>query len=495
MGVMKFVLPPGLPLDAAQELERAAVIGGPDSMPHGTHALLEPGTLSLVRDLDESGNVAAPWQVPDAGLLMTTTATLMEREEPYDLRLELARGKVNQVRCQMSDWQMGGLTVPAELSGQVREASLAFGRAATRHPDPDAGAEAARARALACRAGEGIVSAYVSQVFQVRHQRHERFESTFGCGLGYPVKGPQADALAEAFNTVCLPFHWPQIEPSEAECHWEAQDELVAWALGKGLGVVGGPLVDFSLAGLPGWIWLWERDRSSVASFICEHVHAVVTRYHDRIRTWVANAAINLSAAFAWSEEELLWLTIQMVETVRRIDPSLEVIVSVAQPWGEYMASQEGSHSAFVFADSMLRSGLTMNALDVELVMGVTPRGSYCRDLIDASRLLDMYALLGVPLQVTLGFPAEGGEDPSADSELRVGAGHWRGGLTPEVQAEWAAAVAGLALAKPFVRGVNWTHFSDAIRHRFPHCGLVDRAGVPRPALQSLRTLRQAHLR
>ena len=38
--------------------------------------------------------------------------------------------------------------------------------------------------------------------------------------------------------------------------------------------------------------------------------------------------------------------------------------------------------------------------------MGVTPRGSYCRDLLETSRILDLYALLGLPLRVTLGYPS-----------------------------------------------------------------------------------------
>jgi Glycosyl hydrolase family 10 len=495
MGVMRFLLPAGLPPEGFQELERASVLGGHDSAPFPTHALPEPGQLNLVRERDESGVVTTPWHVPGAGRLMIGTTTLMEREQPYQLLLELARGKVNQVRCQAADWEMSGLDVPAALAGQIRDASLCFGRAASHAPDADAEDEAALALAQAFRAGDSLVEAYVNQVFQVRHQRQPRLETALGCGLAAPVEGPQADALTETFNTAYLPFPWPRIEPSEGEARWEEQDTLVDWAEGRGLSLVGGPLVDFSLAGLPGWLWLWERDRSSVASFICEHVHATVTRYQQRIRTWVVSAAVNLAAALSWSADELLWLTGQMVETVRRIDPSLEVVVSVAQPWGEYMAAQDGMHSAFVYADSMLRHDIRLNALELELVMGVTPRGSYCRDLLDTSRLLDLYSILGVPLQLTVGYPGREGEDALADAELRSGAGYWRAGPGPQAQADWAEVFVSLALAKPYVRGVHWAHFSDAVPHRFPHCGLVDADGNLRPALQRLRQLREKHLR
>ena len=73
-------------------------------------------------------------------------------------------------------------------------------------------------------------------------------------------------------------------------------------------------------------------------------------------------------------------------------------------------------------------------------------------------------------------------------------AGRWRDGFSPEVQAAWAASFGGLALCKGCVRGVQWTHWSDAEPHLYPHAGLVDAHGQVKPALQPLRRLRQEHL-
>src|SRR3989442_2829888 len=114
--------------------------------------------------------------------------------------------------------------------------------------------------------------------------------------------------------------------------------------------------------------------------------------------------------------------------------------------------------------------------------MGVWTRGSYCRGLLDASRLIDMYTLLGVPLRITLGYPSSAENDPLADAELRVGAGRWRQGFTPEVQAQWAAQFTGLALCKPSVRAIHWAQLSDNAAHLFPNCGLSDAAGQPKPS-------------
>src|SRR5437588_5381656 len=118
------------------------------------------------------------------------------------------------------------------------------------------------------------------------------------------------------------------------------------------------------------------------------------------------------------------------------------------------MAVEERTHSPFIFADTLVRSELKLSSLDLELVMGVTPRGSYCRDLLETSRLLDLYSLLGVPLRITLGYPSATEADDNADPELRVDGGRWRSGFTPEVQADWASSFAALALAKPYTQAV-----------------------------------------
>src|SRR5438552_506605 len=108
MGQITFQLPADLPADAARELERCCLAGGPDNMPQSTVVQLAGGSLTLTRDEDESGYLSAPWPLDDLGHLMGTSATLMNRAAPYRLLLELARGKINQVRCQAADWRMGG---------------------------------------------------------------------------------------------------------------------------------------------------------------------------------------------------------------------------------------------------------------------------------------------------------------------------------------------------------------------------------------------------
>ena len=120
-----------------------------------------------------------------------------------------------------------------------------------------------------------------------------------------------------------------------------------------------------------------------MAKFMSRYVEAAVRRYRTRIRRWQVTAASNWANILGLTEEELLWLTVRLAETAKQLDPGLEVSVGVVQPWGEYLVVQERQHSPFLFADTLIRSGLNLAALEIEVVMGVTPRGSYCRDLLE----------------------------------------------------------------------------------------------------------------
>jgi hypothetical protein len=94
-----------------------------------------------------------------------------------------------------------------------------------------------------------------------------------------------------------------------------------------------------------------------------------------------------------------------------------------------------------------------------------------------------------------MGYPSASGRDARADPEQSLHGGYWRGGFTPETQAQWAESFVGLALCKPFVQSVQWVHSFDNEPHLFPHSGLIDGMGRPKPVLQQLRALRESHLR
>jgi len=254
-----------------------------------------------------------------------------------------------------------------------------------------------------------------------------------------------------------------------------------------------GPLIDFAW-GLPDWLELWTGDVPSLAGFMCDYVQEVVKRYKGHFQRWQLTAGSNNADALGLSEDDLVRLTVRIAEAAWQVKPDLELVLGLSQPWGEYLLDEEHTYSPFIFADTLLRAGLQIAALDLELHMGVGQRGTYCRDLLETSRMLDMYAMLGVPLQVSLAYPASDQPDKlSRDPNAQV-FGYWRDGFTEEAQADWAAQFTRLLICKPRVRNVTWVQLSDAQPHFLPNCGLLDAQGRPRAALDRIRQLREEHL-
>ena len=66
-----------------------------DHVPWLSTAEWDGHVLTVERDVRESGTLAIPWSVPGHGEYVLTTASLMERKQPYDLPLELARHSVS----------------------------------------------------------------------------------------------------------------------------------------------------------------------------------------------------------------------------------------------------------------------------------------------------------------------------------------------------------------------------------------------------------------
>jgi hypothetical protein len=491
---MNFLLPGPASAEAARELARGYVVGAPDYMPWPTEIRVNGHQITVRRPVDDSGCICLPWEVDGQGRMIITTATLSERHSNYQLPIELARGRVNILRNQAADWQMGGLNLSPDLASKIKAASLAFARAVCHQDAPtQAGSLAEVAIRQALATSDELVGTYIDQVFHTRQSRQGRLETAWSVGLNGGVPGPELTAqLRDTFNAVRIPFSWAAVEATEGDYQWEPYDALVGWAQANGFRILAGPLIDFSRAQMPAWLEA-QGDLQSLANFMYDYVETALRRYNQVIRTWQLTAGSNCASVLSLAEDRLLWLTLQLLEMARQVDNDLALVVGIAQPWGEYLAWEERTYSPFVFADTLLRSKAQLTSFDVEVVMGVMPRGSYLRDQLELSRLLDLYALLGLPLRVTLGCPSASGADPQAP-DFQV---HPRGSgpeWSPDLQAAWAQKAVALATCKPYVEGVTWTHCTDADPHVFPHAGLVAADGTPKPLWYGLKHVRAEHL-
>src|ERR1017187_8415093 len=192
MGVMKFRLPSN---EATRKLPdyRKAYITGLDRTPGRLAVELRNGVMTCMRESTESGRLFVPWPIEGFGMPLVGTATLAERPAPYMLAVELARGKLNDIRNQLSDWIQLGLRSTPQLEQSLAEAQKAFVVAATTSDRVEECVQAAQASLdAASRAGDLLLGAYTSQILQSRLASTSRLPTHLGCMIAeapQPQKG------------------------------------------------------------------------------------------------------------------------------------------------------------------------------------------------------------------------------------------------------------------------------------------------------------------
>jgi hypothetical protein len=127
----------------------------------------------------------------------------------------------------------------------------------------------------------------------------------------------------------------------------------------------------------------------------------------------------------------------------------------------------------------------------LEINVGYNPGGTLNRNLLDFSRVLDLWSIFGLPLWISIGIPSDTGDDPLARKKEAAVLGDW----TPSTQRAWIARYLPIALVKPYVQGITWNQLADSTPHDFPHGGMFDAHGKAKPALRTLSLLRQAMLK
>lgn len=495
MGVMRFLVHPPEILDQWPEVHQAYIGNSFDARVYPTRIEIQNGVITCRRNTSESGRLHVAWPVSGFGQPILCTSCLSEREEPYLLSLELARGKISQVRDQLGTWEIAGMSIPDEF-GPVHKAAHRLFASATASQDEPATADmlARQALAAACRAAEILTKSYIAQRLSVRRKRSSQPPASLGCSLGESVpSGNQASLFQNAFTAAAVPIEWRHIEPAEGEYHWDACDAQVNWCQEQKLLMLGGPLLDFSPKGLPDWLWGWEQDLPNLESFVCDFIETAIARYVGRVRHWEVFARMNTGGALALSEEHRLLLVARALEVARQIDQEVQLIIRIDQPWGDYQARGQHRLSPVQFVDALLRSGIVISGVNLEIGVGYCPRGSDSRDLLETSRLIDLWACLNIPLYVTLAFPSSSSADPHCDSDLEVTEPSWKQAWSEQAQADWIDLHLPLFLAKQSVVGVFWSNFSDAERHYFPNSGLLRSDGSPKPSLERLITHRHAY--
>lgn len=467
-------------------------VAGLEEIPWSTRAKWDGDELIVERAVSDSGCVYVPWQIDGLGTRVLSTSTLMERERPYLLEVELARGLIQRIRNRLHLWEMLGLETAPSLSEQLQAATREFALAATSQQEiAEASVAANRAIAKALNVAEDLVSSYAQQAIAAR-QRQTPVSALMGVSLG--IEAPSVEIrkqLVDACNIVQLPIAWRAIEQREGKRDWSATDAQLTWAQKAGLKVAAGPLLQMDDWGMPDWMVLWEGDFDNLAQQMIEHVRAVVTRYAGRIHLWHVASRVNTGKLMSLEEEQRLHLVAQALEVVRQLDPRTPTVVSFNQPWAEYLAHQNEDLAPLHYADALVRADLGVSGFGLEINAGYHPGGSAHRATFELGRLLDQWSIWGLPLMVNLSTASGATADPAARLTTEVDLASKQ---AEDPQHEWASSVLPLLLARSTVQVVLWNQLGDHVPHEFPNAGLFDAQGQAKPTLAFMRDLRKSCL-
>lgn len=506
MGFLQFHIPGQLSPADKEALQTGFAGGLPDYLPWPSTIQIAGTSLTLNKEYADTGCLYVPWPVgtetaaadwpfPEGIRLLVNTTNLGEREGYY-LPVELARGKVNQIRNQAAEWQGMGLKPKDEVLKALREMNLVFARNASQRDaniqDPS------RANATitsAVHTADTLVKSYISQVLDNRFQNDPKIPLLLSCRLTEPLPNKaMEEQFLKSFNTVQVPFSWKNIEPVANEYNWEATDKLFAWVKEKNLAVIGGPFFDFNAPDFPDWLQKYLGDSQSLANIMLDFVEAALERYKETVDTWQLMDGCNVNTHLKLDEEDLIWLNCHMLDTVWTIHPQGNFGIALYQPTGEDFAKSGKVYSPFTFVEALLRNRIKLTSLGMTFHFGYQNYGSKLRDFLELSRILDLYSLVGFPVLLNIAMPSQIGNDATATGPMQVDETTLTQQWSEEYQAKWLDRLLQLSIGKMFVAGVNWPNWSDTLPHALPHVGLLDQQDQPKKLLSTYATFREKYL-
>ena len=407
MGDIRFSVPSIQNLDP--RIWEAAYITGIEGIPWLCLHRIDDQQFSIGREIDESGKLNIVWPTRSLGNLCLTTTSLRIGETPYALTPELARGTVYRLKSQTFEWQRIGLRVPDSFFPMAEESLQQLLHALTMEKDSPAAAENAQAAIdLALEAATQLCDAFSGQALEARRNNEGRLSTLLGIHLeADDLVGSPPSELGNAFNLVSIAADLGSIEAAGAN-GFSGIDETVDWATQNDQRVCLGPIIDFRDGHLPEWMFLLDEGFESVRDAACKHAQATVQRYQGKCHLWNCATGLNVPNQMRWSDEEILRMAVSIIETVRRTDDRNPVLLTINQPWSEYLRNDANGISPLHFADALIRADLGLSGLALELDFDHWPGGSLPRDPIEVSRLIDRWSMLGPAPDGLAGQPCWG---------------------------------------------------------------------------------------
>lgn len=475
---------------ATREITLAgAYVVGSDGVPLRAELDFKDALLTCQKRAEGPAGVAVLWPVAGCGYLMLETSRLNERDKPYNLPLELVRGRLMRINQKREDWGLFDYDGFQPVAAEIDKARDLFVEAIKQDDFIAQFRTAERALQLAIVAGEKL-SHFHAEIFLTRRkQTHSFSRRTVGCSID-PRNSTDGyrQLLKESFDFVHLPISWRMLEPKQQEFNWRLFDSWVEWLTRNRIPVHAGPLVSFQESHLPDWLAMYETDFDTVRNLIFDHVRRVVERYGNYVFHWDVINGVHSDNSFNFSFEQLMEITRVSTALVKQLAPRAQAIITLTAPWGEYYARNQRTIPPMLYADMVVQSGVGFDGLGTQFLFGAATDGMFVRDMFQISEKLDRLGNFGKPVHV---MAVQVPSSVPADRPVSSVGGSWRKPWDEAVQAQWIKEFYAIALSKPFVESITWSELADHSEGTgLSSCGLVHPDLAPKLAYKTVAAIR-----
>ena len=438
----------------------------------------------------ETAGLALLWPIEGFGKVLLPTTCLPEREQPYNLNVEITRAKLMQIVNKREDWLF--LNNTEVLADLLKESQDLFIQAIQNISMPSKASKLAdESLKKAIVSSEKLAVNQAVSLFNARTTSHGLGRGCFGCRID-PMKidnPAYVEKLMELFGSVTIPINWAKIEPRKGEYDFSKIDACIDVLTKKKLTLSAGPLLFFSKGNLPKWLLRsgagFEKIRETAYRFISE----VVARYSGTIRAWYAISGLNAFNHFGFGFEQILEMTRAANMAVKQASDRAFKIIEVYNPWGEYYMSTPNSIPPLVYMDMVVQSGIHFDAFGLQVHFGKNQVGMHVRDMMQISAILDNFAPIAKPLYITsVEVPSQDG-DGSYNGKV---AGIWHGQWNESRQGQWIEQFYKIALSKQFINSVTYANLVDAVDGTIHYGGLLTDDLQPKESFHILKKLHES---
>lgn len=475
--------------NAVQHMDLAgAYVVGSDGVPLRAELEFRDSHIVCAKRADGPAALALLWPVPGWGALLLETSRLMDREEPYNLPLELARSRLMRINLKREDWGLFDFEGVEALNVEYEQGRDLLVEALKADSTAEQAKYGDQALQIAVGTGEKLCRFHADLFLARRKQIHAFTRRTLGCTVDLTnTAEAYRQAIKDGFDFVYLPIPWRVIEPRQGEFNWQPVDVWMEWLTKQRIPMRLGPLVSFGEAHLPAWLSGQKVEYEKVRSLVFEHIRRVLDRYGNYVFQWEVISGVHAENRFDYNFEQLMEITRVSVALVKQLAPKAQTLVNLIAPWGEYYARNQRSIPPSLYADMIVQSGVGFDGLGVRFVFGLPADGMYVRDMFQISEKIDRLGSLGKPVHVTAV------QVPSAPSSGEsAGGGCWRKPWDETVQAAWFKEFCIIALSKPFVESITWLDLADRPNNPggVTTGGLLHADLTPKPAFKILKDIR-----